>query len=95
MKERAWPLKAMNTLDILDHLNGYQDHHGQRLYSKKLKVAVLRVMEQEKKGIERNINNITCDTPFESPVTVNVKKKDANWSLERRIAAGVVEEMVT
>ena len=25
---------------------------------------------------------------------MNVQKKDANWSLERRIAAGVLEEMV-
>ena len=25
---------------------------------------------------------------------MNVQKKDANWSLERRLAAGVLEEMV-
>ena len=33
--------------DILDTLNKYQDRHGQRLSSKKLKDAVLRVMEQQ------------------------------------------------
>ena len=65
--------------DILDHLNGYQDRHGQRLSSKNLKEAVIRVMEQEEEEIERNINSITCDTSFESPVTMNVQKKDANW----------------
>ena len=33
--------------DILGYMNGYQDRHGQILSSKKLKEAVLRVMEQE------------------------------------------------
>ena len=35
--------------DILDTLNEYQDRRGQRIYSKKLKEAVLRVMDEEKK----------------------------------------------
>ena len=35
--------------EILDHLNEYHDRHGQRLSSKNLKEAVLRVMEQEEK----------------------------------------------
>ena len=55
--------------DILNTLKKYQDRHGQRLSSKKLKEAVLRVMDEEEEEIERNINNITCDTPFQSPVT--------------------------
>ena len=80
--------------DILDTLNKYQDRHGQRLSSKNLKEAVLRVMEQQEEEIKRNINNITCDTSFQSPVTMNVQKKDANWSLERRLDAGFLEEMV-
>ena len=61
--------------DILDTLNKYQDRHGQRLSNKKLKEAVLRVMDEEEEEIERNINNITCNNPFQSPVTKNVKKK--------------------
>ena len=44
--------------------------------------------------MERNINNITCDTPFLSPVTKIVQKKYENWSLERRPAADVLAEMV-
>ena len=80
--------------EILDHLNKYQDRHGQILSSKKIKEAVLRVMEQEDEEIERNNNNITCNTSFEPTVTMNVQKKDADWSLERRIDAGVLEEMV-
>ena len=50
--------------EMLDHLNEYNDRHGQRLSSKKLKEAVLQVMEEEEEEIERNINNITCDTSF-------------------------------
>ena len=47
-------------------------------------------MDEEEEEMERNINNITCDTPFQSPVTKSVKNKDASWSLERRLAAGVL-----
>ena len=80
--------------EILDHLNEYQDYHGQRLSSKNLKEAVLRVTEQEEEKIERYINNITCDTLFQSSATKNVQKKDTNWSLERRLVAGVLDEMI-
>ena len=51
-------------------------------------------MEQEEEEIEGNINNITWDTSFQSPITKNVQNKDAYWSLERRLAAGLMEEMV-
>ena len=51
-------------------------------------------MDEKEEDIERNKNNVTCDTPFQSPVTKIVQKKDASWSLERRLAAGVLEEMV-
>ena len=61
---------------ILDHMNEYQDRHSQILSSKNTKEAVLHVMEQQEEEIERNINNITCDTSFQSPVTMNVQKKD-------------------
>ena len=44
--------------------------------------------------MERNINNITCDIPFQSPVTKSVQKKDASWSLEIPLAAGALAEMV-
>ena len=51
-------------------------------------------MEQEEEEIERNTNNITCNISFQSLVTMNVKKKDENWSLERRRATEVLDEMV-
>ena len=50
-------------------------------------------MDDEEEEMERNINNITCYTPFQSPVTKCVQKKNASWSLERRLAAGVLAEM--
>ena len=91
--ERAYMATSDNEYftDILDHLNRYQDRHGQRFPNKKLKEYVLCVMEQQEEEIEHNINNITCDTSFESPVTMNVQKKDANWALERQLAAGILE----
>ena len=58
--------------DILDTLNRYQDRHGKRLSSKKLKEAILHVMNEEEEEMERNINNITCDTPFQCPVTKTI-----------------------
>ena len=61
--------------DILDTLNEYQDRHGQRLFSKKLREAVSHVMDEEEEEMERNINNITCHTPFRSPGTQRVQKK--------------------
>ena len=80
--------------DILDTLNKYQDRHGQRLSSKKPREAVCRVMDEEEEEMERNINNITCHTSFQTPVTKSVKKKDASWSLERRLAADILDKMV-
>ena len=69
--------------DVLDTLNKYQYRHGQRFSSKNIKEAVLRIMDEEEEEMERNINNVTCDTPFQSLVTKSVQKKYASWSLER------------
>ena len=62
--------------------------------SKKIREAILGVMDDEREEMERNTNNVTCDTPFQSPVTKIVQKKDASRSLERRLAAGVLAELV-
>ena len=51
-------------------------------------------MEQQEEEIERNINNITCNNLFQSPVTMYVQTKNSNCSLERRLAAGILDEMV-
>ena len=51
-------------------------------------------MVEEKEEIESNINNITMDTSLQSPVAVNAHKKDANTSLERRLASGILAETI-
>ena len=68
---------------MLEHLKKYNERHSQRLSSKKLRDAVIRVMEKEEEEIESHTNNITMDTSFKSPVPMNAKKKDANMSLEK------------
>ena len=80
--------------DMLDHQNEYNDRHSQRLSGKNIKESVLQVMEEEEEEVKHNINNITCDTSFQSPITMNIQKKYVNTSLERRLASGVLEEMV-
>ena len=50
-------------------------------------------MKQQEEEIKRNISNIACNALFESPVTMNLQKKDQKLSLERRLAAGILEEM--
>ena len=51
-------------------------------------------MEEEEEEIESNINNITMDTSFQSPVDVNAQKKDANMSLGRQIYSGILSETI-
>ena len=79
---------------MLDYLDKYNNCHIQRLSSKHLKEAVLRVMEEEEEKIERNINNIICNTSLQSLISMNVQKKDANLSLERQLASGALVEIV-
>ena len=47
-------------------------------------------MEEEEEEIERNMNNITCNTSFPSLIAMNVQNKDTNWSLDRRLDSGVL-----
>ena len=77
-----------------DHLNEYNECHSEQLSSKNLKEAVFLAMEDEEEEIERNINNITCNTSFQSPVAMNVKNKYENMSLERQLASGILSEMI-
>ena len=51
-------------------------------------------MDEEEEEMERNINNLTCNTSFQSPVNKSVQKKDASLSLERRLVVGVLAEIV-
>ena len=72
--------------NMLDSILDHNHCQGTPLSSKKLQEAVSRVMEEEEKAAECNVNNITTDTLFQSPVTINAQKKDANLKNERLIA---------
>ena len=51
-------------------------------------------MEYEENDVECNVNIVTTDTLFQSLVTVNAQKKDANVTHERRISLGVIAEII-
>ena len=51
-------------------------------------------MEDKEKDAYRNVNNITMDTMFQSPVTINAQKKDANVKYERQIASDILAETI-
>ena len=89
----ATPKKEYFT-EMLDHLNGYNDRHGQLFPSKKLRDAVIRVMKEEEEEIESNINNFTMDTSFQSPIAMNAQNKDENMSLKRRLASVILAETI-
>ena len=48
--------------------------------------------EEEEKDAECNVDNVTMDTLFQSPISINAQKKDANMTNERRIAADIHAE---
>ena len=68
---------------MLDSLPKHNHSHSTPLSSKKLQKAVSRVMEEEEKYAKRNVNNVTTDNLFQSPVTINAQNKDANMTNER------------
>ena len=57
--------------DMLNSLLKHNHRHGTPFSSKKLQEAVRRVMKEEEKYAKRNVNNVTMDTLFQSPVTIN------------------------
>ena len=50
-------------------------------------------MEQEEEEIECNTNNITCDTSFEPPITMNEQKEDSKFPFERWPVSVILEEI--
>ena len=51
-------------------------------------------MQEEEEEIEIHINNIKMDTSCQSQVATDTQKKDANMTLERRLASGVLAETI-
>ena len=79
---------------MLDHLNNFCERHGERLSSKTLRCAVIRVMEEEEEYEQNNFNNFTTDNSFRSIVAMNVQNKDTNISYERRLTSGILAETI-
>ena len=51
-------------------------------------------MEDEEKYAKPNVNKVTTDTLFRSPVTINAQNKYANVTYERKIASGILAETI-
>ena len=83
--------------NVLDSLLYHNDRHGTPLSSKKLQELVSRVMaetEENEKYAKQNINNVTMDTLFQSPVTSNTQRKDGNVTNDRQIALDIHAETI-
>ena len=72
----ATPREELFT-EMLNSLIEHNHRHGTPFSSTNLQEAVSRVMEEEEKHVKRNVNNVTTDTFFQSPITINAQKKDA------------------
>ena len=59
---------------IPDTLVKYNNRNSAPLSNEKLQQAFSKVMEETEAEFERNINKITCDTSFQSPI----QKKDVS-----------------
>ena len=79
--------RKLHFTKILDSILDDNERHGTPLSREKLQKAVSRVMEDK-------VNNVTMDTLFQSPVTINAQNKDANVTNERRIAAEIHAETI-
>ena len=59
---------------LMDTLIDGNNHKGKPLSNQKLQQAVSIVMEEMEAEFERNMNETTCDTSFQSPI----QKKDVS-----------------
>ena len=51
-------------------------------------------MEEKEKETKSNINNITMETSFQSPVAMIAQKKYANMSLDRQLVSCILVETI-
>ena len=51
-------------------------------------------MEEEEEDYESNVNNVTIDTSFQSPVAINAQNKYTNMPYERRLASGILAKTI-
>ena len=59
---------------MLENLVKINNHNGEPLFNEKLRQPVSDVREETDAEHKRNINKITCDTSFQSPI----QKKDVS-----------------
>ena len=75
---------------LLDTLVDDNNRKGAPLSNEKIWQAVGRVMEETEAEFERNINEITCDTSFQSPI----QKKDVS-TINNSVYYGLYEQVDT
>ena len=54
--------------DFLDTLVKENNRKGEPLSNDKIQQAVVKIIEETEAEFERNINKITCDKSFQSPI---------------------------
>ena len=77
---------------MLDSIFDHNYRRGTPLSSKNLQEVVSIFMEEEEKYSKRNFNNVTMDTLFQYPVTINTQRKDANVTNKRQTSADIHAE---
>ena len=70
----ATPAQEDYYKDMLKNLNKVNNNKGGPLWNEKLRQAVIDLRKEMNVEHERNINNITCDDLYQSPM----KKKDVS-----------------
>ena len=73
-------------MEMLDYLLEHNHRHGTPLCSKNVREEAIRVMEYEEKDSESNVNKVSNDNLFWSPITINAQKKDANITYDRLVS---------
>ena len=72
---------------MFNYLLGDNERHVTPLSREKLQESFGIVMED-------NVNNVTMDNLFLSPVNINTQKKDSNMTNERHVAADIQTETI-
>ena len=69
--------------NMLESILDYNTRHDTPLSSKNIPEEVIRFMsgtEEEEKDAKHNVNNVTMDNLFQSPITISAQKKNANMT---------------
>ena len=78
--------------EMLDQIIKHNHRHGTPMSNEKLQEAVIRIMEDKERDAKRNVNNVTTDTLFQSPVTVNAQKKTQTWHMRDELFQALLQK---